>query len=69
MKRTFQVTPISFIVLLFFIHNICAQDESSSTTYGSIQGLGNTYFVDEAGLQLLQTLVLLMNLYKMIATT
>ena len=55
MKRTFQVATISFIVLSFFWHNVYAQDQSSSTTYSSIQGLSNTYFVDEAGLQLLQT--------------
>ena len=55
MKRTFQVATISFIVLSFFWHNVYAQDQSSSTTYSPIQGLSNTYFVDEAGLQLLQT--------------
>ncbi len=55
MKRTFQVATISYIILSFFWHHVYAQDESPSTTFSSIQGLGNTYFVDEAGLQLLQT--------------
>ena len=55
MTRTFQVATIFLGVQLLSMQNLFAQDHPKNTSFSSYQGLGNKYFVDEAGLQLLQT--------------
>jgi protein involved in polysaccharide export with SLBB domain len=55
MKRFFQFVVILLVTKFLYTHNIQAQNQSTGSTVSTYQGLGNQYFVDEAGLQLLLT--------------
>ncbi len=55
MKRLLKFAVIGIITQILFIPTSKAQSQTTNPSLSGLGGLGNQFFVDEAGLQLLQT--------------
>ncbi len=55
MKRLLKFAVIGIITQILFIPTSMAQSQTTNPSLSGLGGLGNQFFVDEAGLQLLQT--------------